>query len=159
MPINIEYVSPKVLLTSPYNPRRISDDSLRRLAKLLDSHGFVDPVIARREDNLLIGGHQRLKANEMRQKPDLTVPCVFLEGLSDAQAKALNISLNNTRAMGEFDLPKLTELLLEIDTGEIDVPALTAFSEEDIAGFMHGKDEAVMSEKKAIQCPECVHTF
>ncbi len=69
MPINIEYVSPKSLRAAPYNPRRIDEESLRRLAKLLDSHGFVDPVIARKEDNLLIGGHQRLKANELREKP------------------------------------------------------------------------------------------
>ena len=159
MPINIEYVNPSKLNPSPYNPRRIDEESLRRLMKLLDSHGFVDPVIARREDNLLIGGHQRLKANEMRQKPDLAVPCVFLEGLSDAQAKALNISLNNPLSQGEWDLPKLTELLLEIDTGEIDVPALAAFSEEDIAGFMHGKDEAVLGVKRAVTCPECGHVF
>ena len=95
----------------------------------------------------------------MRARPDSEIPCIFLEGLSDSQAKALNISLNNPHSQGEWDLPKLTDLLLDIDTGEIDVPSLTAFSEEDIAGFMHGKDEAVLAEKKAIQCPECGHVF
>ncbi len=78
MPINIEYVSPDKLNPSPYNPRRIDDESLRRLVKLLDSHGFVDPVIARKEDKVLIGGHQRLKANELRQKPDERVICGLL---------------------------------------------------------------------------------
>lgn len=53
MPINIEYVSPDSLTTSPHNPRRIDEESLRRLGVLLDSHGFVDPVIARRQDTLL----------------------------------------------------------------------------------------------------------
>ena len=53
MPINIEYVPPKSLQAAPFNPRKIDEESLRRLAKLLDSHGFVDPVIARRQGTLL----------------------------------------------------------------------------------------------------------
>ncbi len=141
MPINIEYVSPKVLRIAPYNPRKIDEESLRRLAKLLDSHGFVEPVIARKEDKLLIGGHQRLKANELRDKPDDKVPCVFLEGLSDTQAKALNIAMNNPHAQGEWDLSMLTDLLVEIDTGEIDVSDMMAFSEADVAELVHAKDE------------------
>ncbi len=77
-PINIEYVSPKVLREAPFNPRKIDEESLKRLAKLLDSHGFVDPVIARRGDDLLIAGHQ----NELRQKPDERVICGLLGQLS-----------------------------------------------------------------------------
>ena len=71
MPINIEYVSPDKLNPSPYNPRRIDEESLRRLAKLLDSHGFVDPVIARRGDDLLIAGHQERIAAETRREGNL----------------------------------------------------------------------------------------
>ena len=126
---------------SPYNPRQISEDALARLAALLDAHGWVVPIIARREDGLVIGDHQRLAANQIRQTPDSQVPVVFLGGLTDTQAKALNIALNNQAAAGEFDIPKLADVLQAIDTGELDVPAVTGFSEAELAEMMHGLDE------------------
>ena len=159
----IEFVPPSELNPAPYNPRTIDDDALKRLAKLLDSHGFVDPLIARREDKLLIGGHQRLKANALRSKPDAKVPVVFLDGLTDAQAKALNVALNNPSAQGEWDRVKLAEVLQEIDTGELDVEALTAFSEAEIAELCHGLDEHAPEDFKEFgedidtehKCPKC----
>jgi len=81
--IKVEYVEPGKLNPAPYNPRQIDEDALKRLAKLLDAHGCVDPLIARREDGLLIGGHQRLKANELRKTPDAT-----LDGKTFAEVEA-----------------------------------------------------------------------
>ncbi|KPK83934.1 MAG: hypothetical protein AMJ81_06995 [Phycisphaerae bacterium SM23_33] len=132
MKVEVEYVRPDSLRPAPYNPRRISRQALKRLARLLDEHGFVDPVIARREDRLVIGGHQRLRANALRQTPDELVPAVFLEGISDARAKALNIALNNPHAQGEFDPPRLGELLAELQAEVIDLPDLTGFDERQI---------------------------
>jgi len=58
--LGIEYVAADRLNPAPYNPRRISPDAKARLRRLIEAHGLVDPLIARREDALLIGGHQRL---------------------------------------------------------------------------------------------------
>jgi ParB-like chromosome segregation protein Spo0J len=131
--VAVEYVDPGTLRPAPYNPRRIEPEALKRLAALLDAHGFVDPVIARREDRLVIGGHQRLKANSLRKRPDQRVPVVFLAGLSDEQAKALNIALNNPAAQGEYDQPMLAALLKELATADLDLADLTAFGPDDIA--------------------------
>lgn len=149
--IAIEYVAPETLVRAPYNPREIGDAALRRLATLIDSHGWVDPIIARREDRLVIGGHQRLRANLLREQPDTQVPVVFLDDVDDAQAKALNIALNNGQAQGNYDWPKLADVLQGIDTalrnsetvgststGELDIPALTGFGTDDLAGLMDG---------------------
>jgi len=132
MKLAIEYVRPDALVPAPYNPRRISDEALKRLGRLLDEHGFVDPIVARREDRLVIGGHQRLKANALRKTPDELVPVVFVEGVSDERAKALNIALNNPAAQGEYDLPKLGELLAELDTGPLDVPEVTGLDNDEV---------------------------
>ncbi len=128
----VEYVPPESLRPAPYNPRTISPKSLRRLAELLDRHGFVVPVVARREDRLVIGGHQRLQANALRQRPAQEIPVLLLDGLSDAQAKALNVALNNDRAQGRFDAPRLATLLDEIAPHEPDLPAATGFSGAEI---------------------------
>ena len=139
--INIEYVDADKLQPAQYNPRTMTDDAMGRLVKLLDAHGIVDPLIARRSDNMLIGGHQRLKANSLRANPDTQVPVVYVD-VNDEEAKALNIALNNTKAMGEYDNSILADLLQELDNGEIDVEAATGFAEKDIAELMHGLDEA-----------------
>ena len=136
MKVAVEYVEPGSLRPAPYNPRRASGEALKRLARLLDAHGFVDPVIARRSDRMLIGGHQRLKANALRQTPDTLVPVVFLDDIDDARAKALNVALNNSAAQGVFDLPALGELLSELAEQDVPLPAVTGFSEDEIANLL-----------------------
>jgi ParB family chromosome partitioning protein len=41
------------------NPRRISDWQLEALTRSLQAHGIVQPILARKEDGVIIGGHQR----------------------------------------------------------------------------------------------------
>lgn len=133
MGLKVEYVKPESLNPAALNPRRIDDRALSALSRLLDEHGFVAPVVARREDRLLIGGHQRIKANSLRKKPAELVPCVFLEGISDERAKALNVALNNPAAQGRFDVGLLGELLAGIDTSDLDLPAATGLPQAEIA--------------------------
>ena len=140
MKLKIEYVNPADLLPADYNPREIGKEHLARLAKLLDSHGFVDPVIARRTDMLLLGGHQRIKANAMRDTPDTKVPAILLDDISDDQCKVLNISLNNPNAQGTFDIPKLSNLLLDIDMPNFDLSEFTGFSVDELADLMTTTD-------------------
>jgi len=151
----IEYVDPAALKPAQWNPRRISEESLERLAALLDAHGFVDPVIARREDGLIVGGHQRLKANSLRGRPDERVPVVFLDGLSDQQAKALNIALNNPHAQGEYDNGILAGLLAEIELGDLDAPVVTGFSQAEIAEIVGEQPETAAPEAADAIVPEC----
>ena len=65
------------LRPDPANPRRISDAQLEALTKSLREYGFVQPVLARREDKTVIGGHQRLTA--ARRLGYKTVPVIFLD--------------------------------------------------------------------------------
>lgn len=60
--VAIEHVSPDTLTPAGYNPRTMSPEARKRLARSIREFGFVDPVIARRSDGLVIGGHQRLVA-------------------------------------------------------------------------------------------------
>jgi ParB-like chromosome segregation protein Spo0J len=60
--MTIEEVPIDELRPDPANPRRISNDQLESLTRSLREYGFVQPVLARREDKMVIGGHQRLLA-------------------------------------------------------------------------------------------------
>ena len=77
------------LRPDPANPRRISEAQLEALTRSLKEYGFVQPVLARREDKTVIGGHQRLTA--VRRLGYKTVPVIFLD-ITLEQARLLNVS-------------------------------------------------------------------
>ena len=79
--LTVEEVAIDRLRPDPANPRRISDDELDSLERSLRRWGFVQPVLARREDQTVIGGHQRLVA--ARWLGLATVPVITLTNLSD----------------------------------------------------------------------------
>ncbi len=72
--LQIEQVPVDALRPDTANPRRISDAELETLTRSIREFGFIDPVIARREDGTVIGGHQRLVA--ARKLGLKTVPVV-----------------------------------------------------------------------------------
>ncbi len=113
------------------NPRIMGEAEMRKLMRSIESFGLVEPLVVRRSDQLVIGGHQRLEAAKAL---GLTkVPVVFVE-VSDERAKALNLALN--RIQGEWDLPKLGELLDELrELPDFDV-ALTGFDGPEIEDLL-----------------------
>ena len=60
--LHIAHVAIDSLLPDPANPRRISDAELEALTRSIREFGLVDPIIARHDDKMVIGGHQRLAA-------------------------------------------------------------------------------------------------
>jgi ParB-like nuclease domain len=75
--IVVEEVPIDDLRPDPANPRRISDSELDSLDRSLRQFGFVQPVLARRDDRTVIGGHQRLVA--ARRLGLATVPVTWLD--------------------------------------------------------------------------------
>lgn len=144
----IVYANIEDLKGAEYNPRKISDLKFRALCQGIAEFGFVEPIVARKEDKLVIGGHQRIaalralltrqyiakdrKGNELPFALPNGVPVVFVEGLSDTQAKRLNLALNNVQ--GEWDFDRLTDILEELRSdvdGDIDALLATGFTAED----------------------------
>lgn len=95
------------LRPDPANPRRISDEELEALTRSIREFGLIDPIIARREDKVVIGGHQRLLA--ARKLGIKQVPVVLVD-LSEGQAHLLNLALN--RISGTWDQDLLARMLV-----------------------------------------------
>lgn len=131
-PLKIEHISPKRLNPAKYNPRKMSDTARLRLRRGIEAFGLVDPIIARRKDRLVIGGHQRLTV--AREMGLATVPVVFVD-LDDQKAAALNVLLNNPAAQGEWDFALLSGLLSELDAHGFDA-TLTGFDDEELAKIL-----------------------
>ena len=133
--LQIEHVAPRTLLPHPRNPRTISSAQMASLERSIASFGLVDPVVVRKADRTVIGGHQRLEA--ARKLGLKTVPAVFLD-LSEAEASLLNIALN--KISGDWDLEKLGEILSELrDLPDVDV-TLTGFDSQELEDLFAGME-------------------
>lgn len=112
--LKIEYVDPKLLEPSPYNPRAWSEVALKGLRASIAEFGICDPFIVNKRKGLrLVGGHMRCRvAIELGIEQ---VPIVFVD-LSDKKEKVLNVALNNPHIAGNWDFNGLDCLLDEINT-------------------------------------------
>jgi DNA modification methylase len=119
-----------------YNPRKISDTEMASLKRSLQRFGFVDPVVVNRRrgkswsaaerGTVIVGGHQRVRA--ARELGHKAVPVVYVD-LSPDDEKLLNLALN--KIGGEFDLPKLAEILRDLRKAKADLGA-SGFSQKEI---------------------------
>jgi DNA modification methylase len=139
-PLVIEHVPVSTPVPSAYNPRTMSRAELRKLVRSMAQFGCVEPLVVRRQDQAVIGGHQRLEA--AKQLGLQTVPVVYVD-VTEAEAKALNLALN--KIQGEWDLPKLGVLLEELR----DLPGL----DETLSGFDARELEAVLADLERQQLP------
>lgn len=114
---------------APYNPRKMSDAAREKLRRGLETFGFIDPMVVRRSDNLVVGGHQRRR--EAIALGFEEGPVVYLDQLTDQEAAALNVLLNNPDAQGEWDMGKLSEVLSTLDAEGFDA-TLSGFDEDRI---------------------------
>lgn len=123
------------LVGALYNPRIMPDAEMRNLMQSLREFGFAQPVVARKEDGLILGGHQRVEAMrridaEAGGNGNVRVPVVWIAGLSDEKAKLLNVALN--RIHGEWDFEKLGELFSTLAPADATSPLVSGFSGKEI---------------------------
>jgi ParB-like chromosome segregation protein Spo0J len=129
--LTVEQVAIDDLRPDPANPRRISDDELDALERSLRQFGFVQPVLARREDRSVIGGHERLVA--ARRLGLTTVPVTWLD-VSVEQARLLGLALN--KIGGSWDEQLLARLIADLKaTPDVDL-SLSGFDEDEIGDLL-----------------------
>lgn len=104
--IKIVSVPISSLKPATYNPRTWNKDQLAQLCESITRFGCVDPIIvnsASERENVVIGGHMRLKALAKLGRSDAPVVYVTIPDL--AKEQELNLRLN--RNTGEFDFKLL----------------------------------------------------
>lgn len=129
--IVIEQVPIDSLRPDPANPRRIGDAELDALERSIREFGFVSPILARRADGTVIGGHQRLVA--ARRLGLRTAPVVWLD-LSLEEARILGLALN--RIGGTWDEALLARILGELGAAaDVDL-SLSGFGEDEVRDLL-----------------------
>ena len=130
------------LIPASYNPRSLSTTEYEHIKNSLENFGFVNPVVVnthKGRENIIIGGHQRVKV--WQDMGHSEVPVVPVD-LDEDRERELNIRLNKAGGSwdwdvlaNEFDFEKLMdwgfspkELDFDdfgndlVDTGEYDFP-------------------------------------
>lgn len=143
------------LKPNPKNPRRITDEKLSMLKKSMAEFGDLSGIVYNRRTGQLVGGHQRVKVlppeasihidrefSEPSPTGTIAKGTVEIDGegfvyrevdWSEEKEKAANIAAN--KHGGEWDLPQLSEWLLELDAANYDMD-LTGFDMTELENLM-----------------------
>lgn len=128
--MNIEKVDIQLLNPATYNPRKDlnpSDPEYIKLKNSIEHFGYVEPIIVNKRNNVVVGGHQRLKVLIDLGYKDVDVIYVDLD---DTNEKALNVALN--KISGDWDADKLEDLLRELVLDDTFNQELTGFTNAEI---------------------------
>lgn len=115
-----------------YNPRTITEEARKKLRNSIETFGLVEPIIINTKNNRIIGGHQRYQIlldmvmeddNLAEKEYDYLIKDDYgfifdsnkLIIENEDYEKALNIVLNNTNLMGDYNYQKLGDLLNELE--------------------------------------------
>jgi len=138
----------------PGNPRQMPADELEKLKRSIQSFGFVEPLVVRRQDNTIIGGHQRFEA--AKALGYATVPAVCVD-ITEAEAKALALALN--RISGEWDLPRLGQLLEELQSLPDLDETLTGFDSREIDDLLARLERETAPDPREESFPEAAEAL
>ena len=130
--MQIERMKITDLKPAKYNPRKDlqpGDPEYEQLKKSITAFGYVDPIIVNKRNNIVIGGHQRLKILTELGNEAVDVSVVDLD---EKEEKALNVALN--KISGEWDMPMLQDILFELNTDGFDMESI-GFSMEELQSF------------------------
>jgi len=108
------------IASAPYNPRQIDAAARKKLESSLRKSGLVQPLVFNRRTGNLVSGHQRLEILDALEGGDYELDVAAID-VDPAREKELNVFLNNTAAMGTWDLEKLGEL---VQAQDVDLDAL-----------------------------------
>ena len=126
------------LVFAEYNPRQLTKEQYKNLKDSIKRFGLVDPVIINKNkdrENIVIGGHQRLKiAKDLKIEK---IPCVELD-LTIDQEKELNVRLNKNTgewdwdALGNyFDVESLIDWGFTNEELQFETPDVVGLTDED----------------------------
>lgn len=121
MTIRIIQVPIEELNPVPYNPRYWSSKAIKNLTESIRRFGLIDPIIANKNKNVVIGGHFRLKvAKDLGYK---TIPVVYIDIKDETKERELNLRLNRNTGEWDYDLLREfdTDLLCDIGFDDADL--------------------------------------
>ena len=124
---NVQEVSPSALKFYKGNAKIHDEKQVEALIRSIREFGFLTPCLIDRENNLIAGHGRVMAARKMGLK---TVPCVLVDGLTDAQRRAYIMADNRLAEMATWDMDLVVSELQDLAFEDFDI-SLTGF---DLSG-------------------------
>lgn len=143
---------------APYNPRVIHPEAEHGLRdSIRESGGLVECPVWNRRTGHLVAGHQRInQLDRINGTQDYSLTCCVVD-IPLEQEMELNIRLNNPQIQGEYDIPRLLEVLeqpgIDLSATGFDPSTLEALLIEgghDLPEWMTGMDPRAVEEEQEI---------
>lgn len=100
---------------------------IEKLKKSITEFGFITPCLIDRENNLIAGHGRVMAAKELGMT---TVPCVYVDGLTETQRRAYILADNRLGELGEWNMDLVFSELEELKDMDFDIE-LTGFELPD----------------------------
>ena len=125
-----KYLSVNINELTPYenNPKIHTDEQVDKIINSINEFGFTNPVLID-ENNMILAGHGRVMAGKKMGLEE--VPCLVIDGLNDAQKKALVIADNKLAEDAEWNEELLNKELEELKNMDFDI-SITGFDDDFI---------------------------
>jgi ParB-like chromosome segregation protein Spo0J len=117
------------LIPSEKHPRKKlkpGDAAFEALRLSIETFGYVDPIIWNKRTGNIVGGVQRVEVLRTLGFDEAEVSVV---DLSPEMELSLDVALD--KISGEWDMPKLKDVLIELETMDVDIN-LAGFSAREI---------------------------
>ena len=134
--LEVTYRDLASLVPDPRNARTHPKRQIAQIVASIRAFGFTNPVLVD-PGGVIIAGHGRLKA--ARELGLTEVPVIELDGLSEAEKKALRLADNKIALNAGWDLEILKLELADLSLPEIDIDL-------GLTGFSPGEIDVVLSE-------------
>ena len=134
------------LVPNPRNPNTHSKAQVEMIAKVIQHRGWRAPITVSTRSGFVVCGHGRLEAAMLMGAEG--VPVDYQDFESEADEWAHMIADNKIAELAEIDNDILKDVLLELDTGAIDMD-VTGFNANELEELMtqfHLDDEPVDAE-------------
>ena len=115
----------EIAALKPYE-RNAKQHSAEQVAKIADSirrMGFISPCLIDRDLNVIAGHGRIMAAKEAGME---SVPCVFVEGLTEEERRAYILADNRLTELGEWDMDLVQQELAALADADFDI-SITGF--------------------------------
>ena len=120
---DVQEVSLELLRPYERNAKKHGSEQIEKLKASIMEFGFLTPCLIDNNYNIIAGHGRVMAAKELGIE---TVPCVFIEGLTEEQRRAYILADNRLGELGEWDMELVLDELTELDDLGFDIE-LTGF--------------------------------
>ena len=150
----VQEVSLELLKPYENNAKIHSETQVKQIADSISEFGFLNPCLIDKDFNIIAGHGRVMAAKKLGME---TVPCIFVEGLTEAQRRAYILADNRLTELGEWDdslvsaeLSKLKEDGFDIQLTGFDIDDIIFADDEDIQ-FEDDQENVVLEEPRIKQ--------